>query len=76
MIIRPMARDELDVIMGWAHGEGWNPGLDDADVFWATDPDGFIAAELDGQLVGGGQIRSGRGQRPVCRDDRYVQVLS
>ncbi len=56
MIIRPMARDELDVIMGWAHGEGWNPGLDDADVFWATDPDGFIAAELDGQLVGGGSI--------------------
>jgi GNAT superfamily N-acetyltransferase len=56
MIIRPMVRDELDVILEWAHGEGWNPGLGDAEVFWQTDPEGFIAAELDGELVGGGSI--------------------
>jgi len=56
MIIRPMARDELDVILEWAHGEGWNPGIDDAEVFWATDPDGFVAAERDGELIGGGSI--------------------
>ena len=42
----------------WSIGrrEGWNPGLDDADVFWATDPEGFVAAEIGGELIGGGSI--------------------
>ena len=56
LTIRPMTRDELDVLVEWAAREGWNPGLDDADVFWETDPEGFIAAEMDGELVGGGSI--------------------
>ncbi len=56
MRVRPMVRDELDLLVEWAEGEGWNPGLDDADVFWATDPDGFVAAEVDGEVVGGGSI--------------------
>jgi len=58
MIIRQMQREELDVLVDWAAAEGWNPGLNDADVFWATDPEGFIAAELKGELVGGGSIVS------------------
>jgi ribosomal protein S18 acetylase RimI-like enzyme len=58
MIIRNMHRDELDVLVDWAAQEGWNPGLNDAEIFWATDPDGFIAAELEGQLIGGGSIVS------------------
>jgi ribosomal protein S18 acetylase RimI-like enzyme len=58
LIIRNMQRKELDVLVNWAALEGWNPGLSDADIFWATDPDGFIAAELDGHLVGGGSIVS------------------
>jgi len=56
MTIRPMTRDELDTLVEWAAREGWNPGLDDAEVFWNTDPEGFIAAEMDGELVGGGSI--------------------
>ena len=56
-----MRREELDMLIEWAALEGWNPGLSDADIFWATDPDGFIAAELDGQLVGGGSIVSYEG---------------
>jgi len=56
MIIRRMTRDELDTLVEWAAREGWNPGLDDAEVFWATDPEGFIAAEMDGELIGGGSI--------------------
>lgn len=56
MLVRPMARDELDVLVEWAALEGWNPGLDDAEAYWAADPDGFVAAELDGELVGGGSI--------------------
>jgi len=54
--IRSMTRDELDRLVEWAAEEGWNPGRDDADVFWATDPEGFVAAELGGEMVGGGSI--------------------
>ncbi len=56
MNIRQMTRDELDIVVDWAAREGWNPGLDDADVFWATDPEGFVAAEIGGELIGGGSI--------------------
>jgi len=56
MNIRRMTRDELNMLVEWAACEGWNPGLDDADVFWATDPEGFVAAEIDGELIGGGSI--------------------
>jgi len=56
MHIRHMTRGELDTLVEWAACEGWNPGLDDAEVFWNTDPDGFIAAEIGGELVGGGSI--------------------
>ena len=63
--LRPLHREELDTLVEWAAEEGWNPGLDDAEVFWATDPEGFVAAELDlgsgPELVGGGSIvRYGR----------------
>ena len=58
MIIRAMRREELDILVDWAAIEGWNPGLSDAEIFWATDPEGFIAAELDGELIGGGSIVS------------------
>jgi hypothetical protein len=59
---RSLLRPELDQLVEWAAGEGWNPGLDDAEVFWATDPDGFIAAELDGEFVGGGSVVSYGGE--------------
>ena len=56
--IRNMTRAELDVIVDWAANEGWNPGLHDADIFWATDPEAFIAAEFNGEMIGGGSIVS------------------
>ena len=56
MHIRRMNRDELDVLVEWAAREGWNPGLDDAEVFWNFDQDGFVAAEMNGELIGGGSI--------------------
>ena len=56
MTIRQMTRDELDILVDWAAREGWNPGLGDAEVFWATDPVGFVAAEIDGEMIGGGSI--------------------
>jgi ribosomal protein S18 acetylase RimI-like enzyme len=56
MNVRQMTRDELDILVDWAAREGWNPGLDDANVFWATDSQGFVAAEINGELIGGGSI--------------------
>lgn len=50
--IRPMRREDLDVALGWARDEGWNPGLADADPFYAADPSGFLIATLGGEPVG------------------------
>jgi ribosomal protein S18 acetylase RimI-like enzyme len=58
LVIRQMSRREVDELVSWAAQEGWNPGLHDADLFWATDPDAFIAAELEEELIGGGAITS------------------
>ena len=58
LLIRKMHRAELDVLVEWAAAEGWNPGLSDAEIFWQTDPEAFIAAELAGELIGGGSIVS------------------
>ena len=54
--IRPMTEDEAYALVGWAADEGWNPGHHDARLFWQAAPEAFVAAELDGELVGGGAI--------------------
>lgn len=59
---RNMTRSELDLLVDWAAAEGWNPGLYDADAFWANDPEAFIAAEHQGQVIGAGAITSYRGE--------------
>ncbi len=53
---REATREELNTAVEWAAGEGWNPGLHDAGIFWATDPHGFVCAERDGEVVGTGSI--------------------
>ncbi len=58
LLIRNMSRDEVDELVAWAAQEGWNPGLHDAAIFWHTDPEAFIAAELNGELIGGGAVIS------------------
>jgi ribosomal protein S18 acetylase RimI-like enzyme len=50
-LIRTMSRAEIDRAVDWAAVEGWNPGLDDADAFYAADPGGFFAGVLDGEMV-------------------------
>lgn len=52
MEVRPATRDELDVMVGWAAQEGWNPGLYDADAFYATDCKGFYLGFLANEPVG------------------------
>ncbi len=58
LLLRPLERLELDQAIEWAAEEGWNPGLHDADIFWETDPAGFVGAEYEGNLVATGSIVS------------------
>lgn len=46
-----MTRADLALALGWAAGEGWNPGLTDSDSFYAADPNGFFIGEIDGTPV-------------------------
>ena len=59
---RQATRSEFDIAVEWAAAEGWNPGLDDADTFWATDPEGFVCAERSGEIIATGSIVSYGGE--------------
>lgn len=50
--VRRMTRPEVDLAIGWAAREGWNPGRDDAESFYTADPNGFFIAELSGEPAG------------------------
>lgn len=58
IVYRRAIREELDLAVSWAAAEGWNPGCGDADVYWETDPESFVALECDGALVGAGSVMS------------------
>jgi GNAT superfamily N-acetyltransferase len=49
--VRRMHPDEMDQVIEWAAAEGWNPGRDDAALFYDTDPHGFFVGLLDGVPV-------------------------
>ena len=46
-----MRANELPLVLDWAAKEGWNPGLNDAAAFYATDPDGFFVSRDGDQPV-------------------------
>ncbi|MEN6336393.1 MAG: GNAT family N-acetyltransferase [Phycisphaerales bacterium] len=78
--IRTMRRDELDIAVEWAAQEGWNPGLHDADAFYAADPDGFLIGLLDDEPVATiSVVKYGRSfgflgfyiVKPACRGKGY-----
>jgi hypothetical protein len=46
-----MTRDEVNIAIDWAAKEGWNPGIDDAECFFRTDPEGFLIGQLNGEPV-------------------------
>jgi hypothetical protein len=50
--IRTITRGDLDLLVEWAAGEGWNPGLADADCFYAADPAGFLIACINNEPIG------------------------
>ncbi|MEX6504394.1 GNAT family N-acetyltransferase [Pseudomonas zhanjiangensis] len=46
-----MTRAEVDIAVDWAAAEGWNPGLHDADCYYAADPNGFLIGLLGGEPI-------------------------
>ena len=50
--VRRMTKDEVkDVAVEWAAKEGWNPGLYDADCFYAIDQNGFFVGILNDEPI-------------------------
>ncbi len=56
MTFEKLNAEGVRTLVSWAQAEGWNPGEHDADVFYATDPDGFYGCYADGELVAGGSV--------------------
>ncbi len=50
--IDKMNRQEMDLAVEWARQEGWNPGVNDAECFYNTDPTGFYTAKIKNRIVG------------------------
>ncbi|HVX48645.1 MAG TPA: GNAT family N-acetyltransferase, partial [Chitinophagaceae bacterium] len=59
---KPLDLDGVKTLVKWAHGEGWNPGHYDADVFYAADTGGFYGFYDNNELVAGGSIVSYGGE--------------
>ncbi|MCO5062981.1 MAG: GNAT family N-acetyltransferase [Rhizobiaceae bacterium] len=51
--VRVMSPADVETLVGWAGGEGWNPGKSDGAMFRSADPDGFIGTYVGGELAAG-----------------------
>ncbi len=51
--IRLLRQDGVERLISWAATEGWNPGLADAAAFHAADPEGFLGAFVNDEMVAG-----------------------
>jgi GNAT superfamily N-acetyltransferase len=51
-----MSLSHVEVAIDWAAAEGWNPGLHDAQCFFAIDPRGFYMAMLDERMIASGAV--------------------
>ena len=49
--VRTMSRQEIDLAVDWAAAEGWNPGLHDANCFYAADAGGFLVGLLGDEPI-------------------------
>ncbi len=49
--IETMSRRQVDLAIDWAAAEGWNPGLEDADCFYAADQSGFLIGTLEDRPI-------------------------
>ena len=56
--LKKLEKNDLRTLVDWAKKEGWNPGENDFDVFWKTDPDGYYGFYFEDKLIAGGAIIS------------------
>lgn len=49
--IKTMTKQEVELMIDWAAAEGWNPGLNDAECYFAADPEGFLVGFLDDEPI-------------------------
>ena len=49
--IKTATRSELPLVIQWATAEGWNPGIADAECFYAADNKGFFIGLLNGEPI-------------------------
>jgi GNAT superfamily N-acetyltransferase len=54
--------EDVKKLVKWADDEGWNPGPNDAEVYYKTDPDGFYGFYKNDELIAGGSIVSYNGE--------------
>jgi len=51
--IRVLSPAEVETLIDWAAGEGWNPGLADAPALRAAEPEGFLGIFDRGEMMAG-----------------------
>ncbi len=49
--IKTMSKEDMHIMIDWAAEEGWNPGLHDADCYFAADPQGFLVGYLGDEPI-------------------------
>jgi GNAT superfamily N-acetyltransferase len=50
--IRTASPADMQLMVGWARDEGWNPGLSDALAFHSADPEGFLISWIGDEPIG------------------------
>ncbi len=61
-IFKKLDKSGLETLVKWADDEGWNPGPNDAGVYWQTDPEGYYGYFLNDELIAGGSLVSYNGE--------------
>lgn len=61
-VFQKLDKTGLETLVKWADDEGWNPGPNDADVYWQTDPEGYYGYFLNDELIAGGSLVSYNGE--------------
>jgi hypothetical protein len=59
---RPLDFVEFQELVRWAAAEGWDPGINDADIFFKSFPEAFYGYFQQGKLIGGGSLVSYKGE--------------
>ncbi|MDF1645486.1 MAG: GNAT family N-acetyltransferase [Legionellaceae bacterium] len=49
--ITQMSQADMALAIKWSADAGWNPGLHDAQCFYATDPSGFFVGKINNQVI-------------------------